>query len=476
MNIGTIANRDREFLPAALEILETPPSPTRRALLITMTAFCLIAFAWSFYGRLDIHAVAQGKIIPQERVKVIEPLESGKISAIYVANGSRVSVGDALIEFDPLDARADETASAQSVAAELAEIARRGAALEALGSGEGGGLGNPPIVWDDAVPAALRQRQQNALQADLRQLADGLHSLDLQIAEKRATLKRLEMSVTADARLVGTLQERVDMRQELIRREAGTKANLIDAVQDLQRAQTTEAFDRGQLAEFEAAINTLKSQKAKSRSDFAAENTSKLNDAANKAEVDIHSLSKARAKSGRTLLRAPVDGVVQKLSATTIGQVMTTGQSLMTIVPANGMLHIEAFISNADIGFVKKGQEVAIKVDSFPYTRYGTLKGKVLSIATDAIDETEARMMQANTTSLANSANSTALGSTQQAQVFVFPVTITMDQKTIAVGDLDIPLSTGMSVTVEIKTDNQRIIDYLLMPIARTISSSLHER
>ena len=471
--------RDREFLPAALEILETPPSPARRAFLMTLCAFTLIALAWSFIGYIDIHAVAQGKIEPKGRVKVIEPLEPGKISQLNVKNGSHVSLGDPLVELDPVEAKADEMASAQAVAAGLAEIARRKGALQAVSVADSKigpqTITYSTITWDDTVPRALRDREEQALAADLAQLSGALDNLDKQLAERQATRERLHASTVIDAKLVATSKERVDMRQELIDHNAGTKTNLIDSMQDFERAEATLTADQGQLVESEASIATLKSQKAKAIGDFVADNTNKLNEAANKMELDMQGLAKARARAARTVLFSPVDGIVQKLAVTTVGQVVTTGQALMTIVPGSGDLQIEAFVSNTDIGFVKIGQDAVVKIDSFPFTRYGSITGRVADIATDAVNEAEARMMQANATSLANSANAAA-ASGPDGQTFVFPVTIAIDQSTFKLGDQNVPLSAGMSVTVEIRTDTQRIIDYLLTPLSTITSSSLHER
>ena len=185
-------------------------------------------------------------------------------------------------------------------------------------------------------------------------------------------------------------------------------------------------------------------------------------------------MEKAKARLGRTVLASPVDGIVQKLAVTSIGQVVTTGQELMTVVPSGGSLNIEAFIDNIDIGFVRAGQEVAIKLDAFPFTRYGTIKGRVTRVATDAIDEDEARRMQANATSLVNS-SSMENGSSPN-QKFVFPITIALDRGDLRIGDALMPLSPGMSVTAEIKTDRQRIIDYVLSPLTQMTSEALHER
>jgi hemolysin D len=472
---GAEFRRDREFLPAALEILENPASPTRRALLLTLCSFVTVSLAWSFLGRIDIEAVAQGKVEPQGRVKVIEPLEPGRVLNILVEDGAHVHAGDPMIELDPVEARADETAAQQALAVDLADAARYRAALAAVAEA-GATIGQTPtIVWDDRIPEMLRTREEAALSADLDQLTRTLRNLDMQMAEHQATFDQYAETAAADAKLVETLQERVDMRQELMRRSAGTKADLIDSLKELERAQSSLVTDRGQKAQAAAAINTVSSEKAKTISQFVADNRNKLNDAVNKADGDVQSLAKAQSRARRTTMRSPVEGVVQQLAVTTIGQVVTTGQELMVIVPGSGALQIEAFVDNADVGFVKPGQEVVVKLDAFPFTRYGTIKGKVVSIATDAIDQAAARRLQANATSLANSANLQP-SSDAQDQKFVFPIVVALDRTTFAIGDREISLTPGMSVTAEIKTDSQRIIQYVLSPLARMASEALHER
>ena len=466
--------RDREFLPAALEVLETPSSPKRRALLFTLCGFVACALAWSVFGRVDIEAVAKGKVEPEGRVKVIEPFEPGRVLAVLVTDGAHVRKGQPLVAFDPTEMVADETAARQALAVDLADAARYSAAVSPAALRDPGGV-QVAVAWDDLVPGELRAREAAALSADMVQLGRTLRNADMQAAEKRATIKRLDSSVDADARLVATLQERVDMRQILVAHDNGTKANLIDALQDLEKAQAALVADRGARGEALAAIDTLASDRARAEGQFVADNTNKLGGAANRAAQDRQALAKAVARSGRTTLTAPVDGVVQKLAVTTVGQVVTTGQELMTVVPTGGALSIEAFIDNADIGFVHPGQAVVVKLDAFPFTRYGTLDGTVVSVATDALDEGEARRLQANATSLVNSAGM-AGAADGQGQRFVFPVRVALKQAVFRAGDTDIPLSPGMSVTAEIKTDRQRIIDYLLSPLKQTVSEAMHER
>ena len=160
---------------------------------------------------------------------------------------------------------------------------------------------------------------------------------------------------------------------------------------------------------------------------------------------------------------------------TTIGQVVTTGQQLAAITPNGGKLQVEALVANLDIGFVKLGQPAVIKVDAFPFTRFGVLHGKVVKIASSAIPEQEAKRALANAAAAANvgPAPQTAPG---QQESFVFPVTVALDETAMKIDDAVIPLTPGMTVTVEIKTDSRRVIDYLLSPLARIASEAARER
>ncbi|MDX7952820.1 HlyD family type I secretion periplasmic adaptor subunit [Lichenihabitans sp. Uapishka_5] len=467
-------HNDREFLPAALEVLETPASPLRRVLMLTVCSFVALAAAWSCFGRVDIEAVAKGKIEPKGRNKVIEPLEPGRTARVFVEDGAIVHRGDALVAFDRTEAEADATQARQSLSVALADAARYGAALRAA-AGETPGVGVPAIAWDPRVPAELQQRETETLGADIIRFHETLRSFDEQAAEKRATLKRLDDQITSDTALIATAQERVTMRQTLVAHDAGTRSSLIDAVQDHQKAEASLVADKGARGEAEAALTTLEGGRDKAVAETRADNAAKRDQAVDKADAYREILAKAEARLDRTTLLAPIDGIVQKLAVTTVGQVVTTGQDLMIIVPSEGGLEVQAFVDNADVGFIKPGQEVVVKLDAFPFTRYGTLTGTVRSIANNAIDQGEARRMQANETSLASSAASVGTND-PEGQRFVFPITIALPDRVFQAGALAVPLTPGMSVTAEIKTDRQRLIDYVLSPLTQVGSEALHER
>ena len=518
--VPTLSRRNREFLPAALEILETPPSPLPVWTMLTICAIFAATFAWSFFGRLDVNAVAPGKLEPTGRVKVIQALDPGKVATIRVDNGQPVKAGDLLLEFDPAEAAADEREAREALQWGLGEVARRQAAIDAAraaqrqAAADGGPLpalealaANPQgkIDWGeplegaqahekaapsaDASPGAdslrggidggeplpnsVRAREEAVLSADLSQLADNLRTLDKQIAAKQATLQRLQMSIAYQTALIDTLSERVDTRQQAIDLRVGTKINLFDAKEELQRSQSQLASDQGQLIETNAAIGELTSEKTKALSQFIAENENKAEEASRKADEARQALAKATARLASTKLYAPIDGIVQQLSVTTFGQVVSAGQQLATVTPTDGALQVEALVANMDIGFVRVGQDVAVKLDAFPFTRFGALHGKVVAIAAAAVDEQQAKRSLANATTPGNAPESAAPG---QTQTFVFPVTVAIDETAMRVDGAKIPLTPGMTATVDIKTESRRVIDYLLSPLAKTVSEAMTER
>ena len=487
---SAVSGRDREFLPAALEILETPPPPIPVAMMLTICAFFAAALVWSFYGKLDVHAVAQGKIERTGRAKVVQPLDPGKIAQIRVAIGDHVKAGDLVFELDPAEALADAGAQRDAANSALAEVARRQTETVVARNfqrdmvGEGADAARATIEavaadplnqvnWDTAIPPSFRIRESAVLTADLFQLVDTLLSLDKQKAQKSATLQRLQMSIAFQNTLLQTLTDRVSTRQESLDKAIGTKINLYDAKEEQQRSQSSLASDQGQLIETDAAIGELQSEKTKTLSQFIAENENKTEEASRKADEARQALAKAAARLASTKLYAPIDGVVQQLSVTTFGQVVGAGQQLATVTPTDGALQVEALVANMDIGFVRVGQEVAVKLDAFPFTRFGALHGRVVAIAAAAVDEQQAKRSLANATTPGNAPESSAPGQTQS---FVFPVIVAIDETAMRVDGATIPLTPGMTAAVDIKTESRRVIDYLLSPLAKTVSEAMTER
>ncbi|WP_237479690.1 HlyD family type I secretion periplasmic adaptor subunit [Lichenibacterium dinghuense] len=467
-----LSHGDYEFLPAALEILETPLSPVRTGMMATIAAFVVISLAWSWFGRIDIIATAQGKIQPVGRTKTVQPLETGKVLSIAVENGMRVKAGDVLVRLDPGEARADESTLEADIQSERAEVLRRTTALMLASKRALGPV--PQIKFDADVPPAIAVREQRVLAQDIAQLAGTVGSLDGQVKEKTAERDRLKSTIDAQTQLVATLKERVDMRQTLEASKSESRAKVIDALELMQTQQATLASERGQIGEIEASLGRLQRDIEKSYASFAADNAQKLADAERQMDENSEKLNKARIKTADMTLRSPIDGTVSGSTVTSVGQVLTVGEQVMQIVPSDTKLEIECYLPNADIGFVRKDQPAVVKIDSFPFTDYGTIDGQVTRVAHDAIPQPDADQREQNPAMAAKDA--AMFGGAQRFQNLVYPVTLTMDRTSMKSEGTDVPLVPGMAVTVEIKTGTRRILSYLFSPIMQVTTTAFRER
>lgn len=471
-----VRDRDREFLPSALEILETPASPVKVSLMLTICAFVAAALLWSILGKLDVHAVAKGKIVPSGQTKFIQPFDAGTVVALRVHNGMHVQAGQELMAFDAAEAAAEARRQSEAASALRAEVVRRKFANELAKAWPARPLlPVPAIEWGNDVPPVFRNRENLVLATDISQLSEVLATVEKQIAQKNATRERLHMSIAYQTQLITTLQDRVTLHESSFKRGLSSKLNVFNALESLDRERSSLASDRGSLIEAEAAIAELDAEKNKDLAMFIADNSTKLADAEKGLDDAVQQYAKANTRLARTRLFAPTSGTVQALAVTTLGQVVTTGQQLMTIVPDGGQLQAEVYVSNSDIGFVHIGQDVVVKVDTFPFTRFGSLHGKVISVANDAIDEQTARRQQANPTSIVDAMANTS-GAPGQAQNFVFLVTVALQEPAMKIDGATIPLTPGMTLTAEIRTGNRRVISYLLSPLTKTTSEAFRER
>jgi hemolysin D len=464
---------DKEFLPPAEEITATPPSPVRIAFLAAICALFAIALLVSWIGEIDIYAVADGKIQPSGRSKVVQPTDTGRIRKIFVQNGMSVHAGDILVLLDSTEAAADHKNAAQQVDALTAEILRRKAAIEAAQSGRFRAM--PAIAFPAGLDRAVRDREQTILAADLAKLQSDIDVSRSKISEDVEKRRTLAATIAADHDVAATQTERVKIRNDLAQQGWESRSNVIDAQEELEKENASLASERGQFDELNAEIGTLKRQIDDTVAQFVSDNAQHLADAEEKQDEHTQELVKAADKFVHTKLTAPIDGTVQELGVTTVGQVVSAGQQLMTIVPRRDRLEVEALVKNADIGFIKPGARVVIKVQSFPFTRYGTLKGAVRSISRDAVDMGQAEK-SGDTQQTPVSPQDSASAPTPQMANLVYPVMIELDHATIFADGRDVPLSPGMSVQAEIRTGERRVIDYILSPLKEVTSEAAHER
>src|SRR5262249_46100321 len=306
------------------------------------------------------------------------------------------------------------------------------------------------------------------------QLAANLASLQADLAKGESTERKLRDSIAEREKLIALSRERVQMRQELSERGSGSRAMVIDAMTQLESEMTTQVSESGQLRENAAAMDVTRRKMGEAVSQFVADQSQKLAEAERKRDQLAQDLVKAQTRNERTRLRAPVSGVGQQLAVTTLGQAVNSGQALMTIVPLDAPIEIEAMIQNRDIGFVAAGQPAVVKIDAFPFTRYGTLEGTVTRVSSDAVDMRDSTNLSDAAAAVKSQGMSPNTPSNRPE--LAFPATIKLDRRTIAIDGKDVNLAPGMTATVEIRTGERRVIDYALSPLREAVSQTGHER
>jgi hemolysin D len=429
-----------EFLAAVLEIQQAPPSPIGRAIMWTILAVFTSAVLWATFGWIDIVATAQGKIIPSGYSKIIQPYEIGVIAAIYVQDGQVVQKGEVLIDLDSTQNRADRDRALNEYRAAKVDAARLRALI-------GGKVAFEAPVDVDPQYVVL---QQQLLRDQLAEYRARLGAVRHLIGQRKAALDQTQENIRRLEATVPMEAERARAFEKLLEHDAATKLDFLQAEQ--QRIDKTQelAGQRMKLAQDAAALAEAEKNYRALVSEFQQSKQAELSIAETKSASLAQDVTKAGQKTDLQRLTTPIDGVVQQLAVHTVGGVVMPAQQVLTVVPQDHPMEVEAKVENKDVGFVKEGQPVEIKVETFPFTLYGTIAGKVLTVSDDAAPIEKVGL--------------------------VYPARVSMDRSTIQVEGKEVSLSPGMAVTVEIKTGKRRVIEYLLSPLVKSAKESLRER
>lgn len=440
-------NHEVHFLPAALALQEAPVHPAPRIIQWTIMAFAVLTLLWACIGEIDVVATATGKIVPSGKSKVIQPSEVAVVKAIHVYDGQTVKAGEVLVELDTQITGADVQRLQSDLLAAQVDTARASALLDAIEESR------DPASLVGRIPQASESQQLSAqtwLRGQYLELQSALQQSDAEIAQRTAEIQ-------AARAWVAKLQESLPIAQQL----AADYKRLLDKAYIAKHAYLEKEQQRlnqeRELAVQQARVLELQAarQQAESRRQSVLAQTRRamldlLHESEQRAAGLQQELSKAEQRNRLMHLTAPVDGTVQQLAIHTTGGVVTEAQPLMVIVPSNQPVEVEALLENKDIGFVRPGQEVEVKVDTFTFTKYGVVHGTVQSISDDAIEDER-------------------LG-------LVYSTRIQLKENSILVGSQQVPLSPGMSIRAEVKTDKRKVIDYFLSPLKKYVDESLAER
>ncbi|WP_169829018.1 HlyD family type I secretion periplasmic adaptor subunit [Chromobacterium amazonense] len=437
-----LAPHEREFLPAALEVLETPASPAGRWLAYVLMALFALALAWACLGEVGVTAVAQGQVMPDGGVKSIQPLEAGIVRKIHVMNGQHVEAGQILLELDSTENQVDVSQLQRQLGLALQDIERLRAVLVGIDhisrhtALPGGEHGNTPLQ--------MRIKQQlGAYQARVA-------ALMAQSAENKALLIASQLEQEKLTARLPALADKAEAWRQLNEQGMAPRLQWLEFENERIGIQKSLEVEMQRMLQHRANGQRIQAELIQYQADMRRQLLGELAEAEDKASEAELNIRRYSEREKTRYLRAPVSGHVQQLAVHTIGGVVQQAQQIMVIAPDHAKLVVDALVLNQDIGFVRSGQQVTLKVDSYPYSKYGTLSGIVEHLSHDAIPD--------------------------EKRGPVYAARILLADETISKTGMMLALQAGMAVTAEIKTDSRKVIDYLLSPIREVMGEALMER
>jgi hemolysin D len=419
-----------------------PPGVVVRMVSLSICAMVALALGFAYVAKMDIVVSVQGKVIPSGKSKVVQPLEPGIVRAVLVHDGQKVKAGDVLVELDPTSTGADRDRLQRDGWEAQAEVLRSSALLSGASSFDA-----PPDM-----PPEVVANQTATLQARLSEQRAKLAGLDADMGKRRADADAIQSNLAQLRASLPLVRQKHQMREDMAKTGHLAQSSVLETQLELMNAEKEIAVQANRLKESQAGYQTVVQQRLQAVAEFKARSSNELADAVKRQNVAEQELVKANQRLTQQTLHAPIDGVVQQLAVTTVGGVVTAAQPLLTLVPEQSPLEIEAQVMNRDIGHLQVGQRVINKIETYDFTRYGFLDGEVLWVGTDAVQD--------------------------QKLGLVYPVRIRLNQTRTpnAVNGRYGEVTAGMNVTADIRTDERRMIEYLLAPMLRYQQEALRER
>jgi hemolysin D len=411
-----------------------------RAVCATILLVLVGAVVWASLGTIDVVVVARGRIIPSDHSKVVQPLESGIVRAIRVRDGQEVTAGQVLIELDPTTSSAEHERLAKEHAAARVQIARLRALLD----------GSRTLSVVPGADAAFVALQQELLRDQWAEQESRLEAARLQVDQRRAAVAATRADIERLEATVPMLAERAEAFRTLLERGFVARFQYLEVEEQRVTRVQALAQQRERLVQDLAALGEAQKHLAVVESEFKRSRLAELADWETRATALAQEVVKAAQRSRIQRLTAPIAGAVQQLTVHTVGGVVTPAQPLLVIVPRDHPLEVEAWVENKDVGFVAPGQRVEVKIDTFPFTRYGTVTGRVTMVSRDAVPQDRGALLYAARASL--------------------------DRSAIQADGRSAPLLAGMTVSVEVKTGERRLIEFFLSPVLRSAREALRER
>lgn len=438
------------------DALKRPTSPTIRVTgwLLVMSFFAIMV--GSIIAKIDIVARGTGRVIPSKRVQLVQPLADGKITNILVAEGASVGKGELLVSMETSASEGEIKRIEAEIDRQLQERVIANSILQPLASADPTDnkfveLGLSVLAKQEAELDTIRPERASLVKAILTALRDQIAQIDAQhnrlLSSENAQSARLEKARADRKILVGRFASAEALRK------GGTisEYDYTERLRVVRAAEGDETIAEKELDELQTEQSAVRQQ----RNSAISEGISTYRKQLSSADIALGSLKAelfaARERLNNLSLRAPVDGRVENLSVHTLGSFVEAGTSVLSVVPNDTNIEIEAFFENRDIGFLAVGQQASIKFDAFPAERFGLVRGRVAGVGADARQ----------------------LGSSNN---WVYAVQLKPDTNGIRIGGKEIRFIPGMTATVDVVTGERRVIGYFFEPIVKALQDSFGER
>lgn len=443
-----------DFAPGLLAIQDSPPGRMPRAVMYVVTLLLVLLILWAAIGHLDIVASAEGKLVPETYLKLVQPADAGIVKEILVHEGERVAAGQVLLRMDAQDAQADAARLGTDLALRSLQLRRIDAELT------GTKLTRRPDEPADLfrqIQAQYTERHQTYLDS-LGQVEEMLNKAQRDYEAGRAVLAKLQQTnplLKSQAEAYSGLGGEGYVPRVTVSEK---QRAYIENQQDLIAEQSTV---QGLSAAVSEAEQQVRQTRSKYRSDLQNERV-EANGELQKLHQDM---AKQTHRSQLLELKAPQAGIVKDLATHTIGTVVSTGTVLLSIVPESEPLVAEVLIRNDDVGFVHPHQQVKIKLSAYPFQKYGLLDGDVLQIWPDSTD--------GNSNNQGSRSND---ASTPTETVTGFKALVRLDRQSLTTSTETLNLVAGMQVIAEIREGKRTVLQYLLSPIQGALHDGGRER
>lgn len=444
-----------DFAPSMVQLQEKAPSPLGRIVLKAVAVLFCCLLLWAVLGRLDIVAVAEGKLVPKSYLKIVQPSEQGIVKEILVKEGQAVTKGQLLMRMDAVLS----TAEGKSLSGEFQRLSLALKRIDAELWGRS--LVKEPGDSPELYAQVLAQYQTNR------------HSLQAAIDEQQSVLERARQDLAQAREIKNKLEQTLPHYREQEKAyedllKSGTVAKLQysekqrDRIEKEHDLKTQEYTIRSSQASIDQARKKVAQLTADYRRQLQVERVENMG----QLEKIRQELAKQQHKHELLELRAPDDGVVKDLATHTPGTVVTPGTILMTLVPKEEPLQAEVWVGNEDIGFVRPDQSVKVKLSAFTFQKYGMLDGKVEQVSADASEN------QGQTGSI----DATTSAPPKDLSKLRYKTLVTLSTQQLRADGQTHKLTPGMQVSAEIKLGTRSVLEYLFSPVTKAFHEAGRER